>query len=125
MGLIEIEGMEFYAYHGHYKEERYVGNRFLLDICISTDTTKAENSDNIEDTLNYQKVYAIIKDAMENKKSHLIENIGRRIINRLYENFDNPKSGSGQAIDNIKLKISKINPPMGGQIRSVSVTIEE
>ncbi len=118
MGLIEIEGMEFYAYHGHYKEERYVGNRFLLYISINTDTTKAENSDNIEDALNYQKVYAIIKDEMENKKSYLIENIGRRIINCLYGNFD--------SINNIRLKISKINPPtMGGQIRSVSVTIED
>ncbi|MGC9330873.1 MAG: dihydroneopterin aldolase [Bacteroidales bacterium] len=117
MGLIEIEGMEFYAYHGHYKEERYVGNRFLLDISISTDTSKAEKSDSIDDTLNYQKVYAIIKDDIENKKSHLLEHIGRRIIDRLYENFE--------GIEKIKLKISKINPPMGGQIRSVSVTIED
>ncbi|MFW5805031.1 MAG: dihydroneopterin aldolase [Bacteroidales bacterium] len=117
MGIIKIEGMEFYAYHGHYREERYVGNRFLLDISINTNTTKAEKSDNIEDTLNYQQVYAIIKDDMENKQSHLLENIGRRIIDRLYKNFD--------GIDKVKLKISKINPPMGGQIQSVSVTIED
>jgi 7,8-dihydroneopterin aldolase/epimerase/oxygenase len=117
MGIIKIEGMEFYAYHGHYREERYVGNRFLLDISINTNTTKAEKSDNIEDTLNYQQVYAIIKDDMENKQSHLLENIGRRIIDRLYKNFD--------SIDKVKLKISKINPPMGGQIQSVSVTIED
>ncbi len=117
MGIIKIEGLEFYAYHGHYREERYVGNRFLLDISINTNTTKAEKSDNIEDTLNYQQVYAIIKDDMENKQSHLLENIGRRIIDRLYKNFD--------GIDKVKLKISKINPPMGGQIQSVSVTIED
>ncbi len=117
MGIIKIEGMEFYAYHGHYREERYVGSRFLLDISINTNTTKAEKSDNIEDALNYQQVYAIIKDDMENKTSHLLENIGRRIIDRLYENFD--------SIDKVKLKISKINPPMGGQIQSVSVTIED
>ena len=45
MGLIQIEGMEFYAYHGHYEEERIVGNRFLIDIDIKTNTKKAESSD--------------------------------------------------------------------------------
>lgn len=117
MGLIEIEGMEFYAYHGHYEEERYVGNRFLVDIALTTDTARAEESDRIEDALNYQKVYALIKEEMEQHKSHLLEHIARRIINKLYEGFD--------AIEHIKLKLSKINPPMGGQIRCVSVTLEE
>lgn len=117
MGLIQIEEMEFYAFHGHYEEERYVGNRFLIDISIYTDTSEAEQSDKIEDALNYQKVYAMIKDEMENKKSHLLENIGRRIINRLYDNFE--------GIEKLKLKISKMNPPMGGQINSVSLTLEE
>ena len=117
MGQIEIEGMEFYAYHGHYEEERYVGNRFLLDICITTDTSKAEQSDRIEDALNYQKVYALITGEMEEEKSHLLENIGRRIIDKLYDEFDE--------IDKLRIKISKMNPPMGGQIRSVSVTLEE
>lgn len=117
MGLIQIEEMEFYAFHGHYEEERYVGNRFLLDLSIFTDTSEAEKSDRIDDALNYQKVYAMIKDEMENKKSHLLENIGRRIIDRLYENFE--------GIEKLRLKISKMNPAMGGQINSVSLTLEE
>lgn len=117
MGLIEIEGMEFYAYHGHYEEERYVGNRFLVDIAIEADTRPAEVSDRIEDALNYQHIYVLIKEEMETKHSHLLENIGRRIIDRLKKEMD--------GIGKVKLKIRKMHPPMGGQIQSVSVTINE
>lgn len=114
MGLIEIEGMEFYAYHGHYREERIVGNRFLIDISLKTNTEKAEISDKIDDALNYQTIYKIIKSEMQ-KKSHLLENIGKRILDAIYDEF--------VGIDEIKLKVSKMHPPMGGQIESVSVTL--
>ena len=114
MGLIQIEGMEFYAYHGHYKEERIVGNRFLIDINLKTKTEKAELSDKIDDALNYQTVYKIIKAEMQ-KKSHLLENIGKRIMDAIYDEFEN--------IDEIILKVSKMHPPMGGQIESVSITL--
>jgi len=114
MGLIQIEGMEFYAYHGHFVEERIVGNRFLLDISIKTNTNKAEESDQIEDALNYQTVYKIIKAEMQ-KKSHLLENIGKRILDSLYNEFSE--------IEEIKIKVKKMHPPMGGQIECVSVTL--
>lgn len=114
MGLIQIEGMEFYAYHGHYEEERNIGSRFLLDLFIETDTDKAAESDNIEDALDYHKIYKLIQKEME-EKSHLLENIGKRILDTLYNNFD--------SIDHAELKVSKIHPPIGGQVDMVSVTI--
>lgn len=115
MGLIQIEGMEFYAYHGHFKEERIVGNRFILDISIETDLNKAAESDKIENALNYLSVYQIIKKEMQGKKSHLLENIGKRILDELHHNFNN--------INKITLKISKMHPPLGGQVEKVSITL--
>ena len=114
MGLIEIEGMEFYAYHGHYEEEQIVGNRFLVDLKIETDCRKAAESDEIEDAVNYQTAYKIIKSEMQ-KKSNLLENIAGRIVDALYENLDNMKS--------VSVKLSKMNPPMGGKIKKVSITM--
>ena len=116
MGLIEIEGMEFYAYHGHYKEERVVGNRFLLYLKMETNTEIAENSDDIDDALNYQIVYELIKEQMQ-KKSYLLENIASRILDAIYEQFETQIISS-------ELKVSKLNPPMGGQIESVSITLK-
>jgi 7,8-dihydroneopterin aldolase/epimerase/oxygenase len=115
MGKIEIEGMAFYAFHGHFEEEQIVGNKFLVSISLETDTSKAEKSDNLHDALDYQIVYRIIKEQME-IKSYLLENIASRIMNKLFETFN--------CIESATLKVSKINPPMGGQIQKVSITLK-
>ncbi len=114
MGLIQIEGMEFYAFHGHFKEEQIVGNRFLVDLTIETDMEKPMMSDSLKDAVNYQKACEIIKQQME-RKSHLLENIAGRIIEALYAEMD--------GIKKITVKVSKMNPPMGGKIQSVSVVM--
>ena len=114
MVLIEIEGMEFYAYHGHYKEEQVVGNKFLLDLSIETNCEKASETDDIEYAVNYQTAYKIIREQMS-IKSKLLENLAKRIIDSLYNKLN--------GIDKVTIKVSKINPPMGGKINKVSVTI--
>lgn len=114
MGLIQIENMEFYAYHGCYKEERVVGNRFIVDLEITTDLKKAAVTDDIKDTLNYQLAYELVKEQMK-IKSHLLENVAARILDSLYTGFP--------TIENAKVKVSKMNPPMGGQMDRVSVTL--
>jgi len=114
MGLIEIEGMEFYAYHGHFIEEQVVGNKFILNVSIETNCDTSGKSDNLRDALDYQKVYCLIKKEMD-IKSFLLENICNRILDALYREFD--------SIDKATIKVSKINPPMGGQIKKVSITM--
>ena len=114
MGLIQIEGMEFYSFHGHYKEERIVGNKFLVDLTIETDMQKPAESDNLKDAVNYQHAYQIVKQEME-KKSHLLEHIAGRILAALYSEM--------QGIKKATVKVSKMNPPMGGKITSVSVVL--
>jgi len=115
MGLIQLEGMEFYAFHCHYKEEQIVGSRFLVDLTIETDLEKAAESDNLRDAVNYQQAYGIIKLQMA-QKSHLLENIASRIINALYSEI--------KGIKRARVKVSKMNPPVGGKVNSVSVIIE-
>jgi len=115
MGMIEIEGMEFYAYHGHFAAEQVVGNRFIVDLSLVTDCSKAAMSDRLTDALDYQKVYTIVKEEMA-IKSHLLEHVAGRIMRRFNEEYS--------TIEKIKIKISKLNPPMGGQIEKVSVMLE-
>ncbi len=115
MGVIKIEDMEFYAFHGHYREEQIVGNRFLVDLEMETDMTKAAATDNLEDAVNYQAAYRIIREQMRIKKSNLLENIASRILDALFSSLD--------GIDRATVRIRKMNPPMGGPIKSVSVTM--
>ena len=112
MGLIHIENMEFYAYHGHFKEERIVGNKFLVNLTLETDMEKPAETDNIHDAVDYQRAYQIIQKQMETK-SHLLENIGKRILDALYKEFSN--------ISRAEVKVSKMNPPIGGKVEKVSV----
>ncbi|NQU87080.1 MAG: dihydroneopterin aldolase [Mariniphaga sp.] len=114
MGTIELEGMEFYAYHGHFEEERVIGNKFQVKLSINTDLKKASESDKLKDTINYKDIYDLIKEEMK-IKSYLLENVAKRILDKLYAQH--------QTIEKATIKISKLNPPMGGQIAKVSVTI--
>jgi dihydroneopterin aldolase len=114
MGLIQIENMEFYSFHGHFREERIVGNRFLVDLTIETDMKIPAVSDNLKDAVNYQRVYEIVKQQME-LKSHLLEHIAGRILDAIYEEMS--------GINKITVKVSKMNPPMGGKIGAVSIVL--
>ena len=114
-GIIELEDMEFYAYHGCFKEEQVVGNRFMVNIAIQVDVTKPSQTDNIQDALNYVSVYELTKHQIQ-QNSHLVEHLCERILNAIHQKFD--------FVDWVKVKVSKMNPPMGGQMKAVSVTLQ-
>jgi 7,8-dihydroneopterin aldolase/epimerase/oxygenase len=113
--IIDLEEMVFYAYHGCFKEEQMVGNSFIVNISLETEVSKPMLTDNIKDALNYVNVYNAVKEEMA-INSHLLEHLTARIINRLFEQFP--------AIMHATVKVSKMNPPMGGQMKSVSVTLK-
>lgn len=115
MALIEIEGMEFYAYHGHFEVEKIAGNRFLVNLKIEANLIKAGQTDCLEDTLDYQKAYLAVKEEMS-VPSDLLEHVCQRIINRIKAEFPETQK--------VKVKVSKMNPPMGGPIEKVSLTME-
>ncbi|MEG2276868.1 MAG: dihydroneopterin aldolase [Odoribacter sp.] len=115
IGIIEIEGMEFFAYHGCFEAEQIVGNKFIVYACLQYNCEQAASSDSIGDALSYQTAYEIIAHEMM-KNSHLLEHVGQRILTALYHTFPQLKHA--------QIKISKMNPPLGGKILSTSVTLE-
>ena len=110
MGKIILEGMEFFAYHGCYKEEQIIGTKFIVDLLVTADTAIAEESDHLKDTLSYVHLYQVVKKEME-QKSHLLEHVTKRIMDTLISEFPQ--------INSIELKICKLNPPVGGKISQV------
>ena len=116
MGWIIIEGMKFYAFHGHYEVEKIVGTHFQVDVYVKTDCLKAAVSDNLNDALNYQELFLLVQAEMK-KNSNLLENVANRILNLLFEKFPHIKKA--------KVKVSKLNPPMGGEIEKVSVLLSK
>ncbi|MEZ5198236.1 MAG: dihydroneopterin aldolase [Bacteroidales bacterium] len=116
MGNISIEGMTFRAYHGCMEEEQVIGNTFVVDLYLDTDTTKAEQSDSLGDTADYAEAYKIVQKEME-IPSKLLEHVGRRIIEAIKNAFPE--------IEAIEVRVAKMNPPINGQAESVSVTLSE
>jgi dihydroneopterin aldolase len=114
MGIIAIEGMEFHAYHGCFEEEQLIGTKFIIDLYFETDTSKAEASDQLADTINYAAAFQLVKTEMD-VSSKLLEHVGRRILNSLKQTYPQ--------IEWAEVKVSKMNPPLGGQMESVSVII--
>jgi len=115
MGTISLEGMEFFAFHGCFREEQIIGTKFVVTIAVETDTSAPEASDRLADTLDYVKLYRCIKQEME-QKSHLLEHVAGRIRGAVQREFPGVRSG--------RLKIAKLNPPAGGKMQQVSFQIE-
>lgn len=112
MSIITLENMEFHAYHGCMEHEKSLGNTFLVSLSMELDTSVAGTTDMLNDTLNYQLVYDAVKSEMD-VPSNLIEHLVQRICDSLFENF--------LQINTLSVKLSKLNPPLGGKVERVSI----
>ena len=115
MSMIAIEGMEFYAYHGCFKEEKEIGTHFILDFYFTNNTSRAEITDDLNETISYLDVYQLIKKEMA-ISSDLLEHVARRILDQILATYE--------TIEWAKVKIQKMNPPLGGKMKSVSFSLE-
>jgi dihydroneopterin aldolase len=116
MGLIAIEGMQFYAHHGYYKEEQKIGGQYKVDVYLRAKLEEAAQEDILAKTINYENIYAVISEEMTGK-SQLIEYVAKKILNRIKTEYEN--------VHHIKIRVSKMNPPLQGNVDRVYVTLEE
>lgn len=113
-GRIALEGLEFHAFHGVYPHERESGNWFEVDVSVDTDFSKAAQTDEISGTVDYEIIYQLVRQEMD-KPSKLLETVGENIVNVIFTRFEK--------VTSVELKISKINPPIGGKAKKATVFI--
>jgi dihydroneopterin aldolase len=111
-GLISINDIRLYAFHGCLAEEAAIGGNYIVDVMIFTDYTEAAKSDDLSMTVDYCAVYEIVKREMK-IRSKLIEHAAQRIADSLKKEIP--------AIERIEVRLTKIAPPVNGEIGSVSV----
>ena len=114
MSKIIVEDIELYAYHGHFIEEKNIGSRYLINVEINVANEKSYITDRLEDTFDYQKAYDIVAAEMQ-QASELLEYVANRIAEKILH--------ESESILSVKIKVSKMNPPLGGNVKSVSVEI--
>jgi dihydroneopterin aldolase len=114
MGLISLEGMEFFAYHGYYDEEQKIGNKYSIDLTIETDLSNAAESDRLKDTINYEELYRLVLEVMQTKH-RLLEHVAHDIIEKIKVTFN--------SVQKVTVGVSKFNPPIGGICERAKVLI--
>jgi dihydroneopterin aldolase len=116
MGTIKLKNIRTYSYHGCLIEEGKIGSDYSVDLEIKTDLRKSCLSDNLEDTVDYVHLNSIVIEEMD-IRSHLLEHAAQRIITRVFSEIPE--------VSRILLAVSKLNPPIGGDVEAVTVELEE
>lgn len=111
---ILLTGMRFHARHGVSQQEQTVGNTFIVDIQLECPLEAAMQSDNLNDTVNYGEVYAVVRRQMD-VPSRLLEHVAARIIKALTDRFPQITGG--------RLRLEKTNPPITGFTGTAAVEI--
>lgn len=112
---IFVSGIQCYAYHGCLPEEGRIGGHYIVDIELHTDFSKAAAQDTLCDTIDYVDVNRIVSEEMA-IRSKLIEHVGQRIVNRIKSEL--------KGIHSLQVKITKLCPPINGDVQSVAILIE-
>ena len=115
MGQIYLENIRTYSHHGCMKEETVIGSEYRVDLWLDADLTVASSSDDLLDTPDYVVLHKIVVDDMKSP-SRLLEHVAQRIISRIKSTVTD--------LLHIRVRVSKINPPIGGDVQSVSVLLE-
>lgn len=116
MGIIKLKNIRTYSYHGCLIEEGKIGSDYSVDLEVKTDLRKSCLSDNLEDTVDYVLLNRIVEEEMA-IRSQLLEHVAHRIIKRIFDEVP--------SISRITLGVSKLNPPIGGDVEAVTIELEE
>ena len=115
MAVISLEDVRFYAYHGFYEEEQTLGTEYVIDISVDVVIDEAAEEDDLFQTVNYETLFLLCQAEMRTP-SQLIEAVAQRIVNRVEDHFDDKIRG-------VKLKLRKLNPPLGGRVGAAAIEI--
>ncbi len=116
MGTIKLQNIRTFSFHGCLEEEGKIGSDYRVDLEIKTDLRKSSLSDDIKDTIDYVLLNQIVVEEMD-IRSKLLEHVANRIIVRIFKEIP--------SVSRIVLAVSKLNPPIGGDVEAVTIEMEE
>jgi len=114
MTIIRLQGLDFFAHHGYYPEERKIGNKFTVDVSLGITLPKSAGDVGLDSTVNYEQVYSTVKKLMS-KTTELLETIANRINHELIEQHIQ--------IEWVETAVHKHNPPIDGVCEKATVVI--
>ncbi len=112
--IIRLAGLSFYGYHGVSAAERETGRQFEVDCELEVDLADAGHSDSIKDTIDYSRVYAIIRETVESEAYSLLEGLANRLAVLLLDRFP---------VYRVTLRVRKLHPPVGGLVKHIEIEV--
>lgn len=116
MGKIILENIRIYSNHGCLDEEALIGSDYVVDLEIDADLSKSAQTDELEDTVDYVHLNKIVKEEVS-IRSKLLERVADRVLQRVGNEIP--------MVSYAKIKLSKMNPPIGGNVEKVSIILEK
>ena len=116
MGTIKVENIRLYAYHGCLEEEAKIGSDYRVDVSVKANLKASSISDKLVDTVDYVHLNLIVKQEMA-IRSELLEHVAKRILDRILKEI--------QLVAKAKVSVSKINPPIGGDVEQVTISLSK
>jgi len=114
MGVIQVNNIKLYAFHGCLEEEAKIGSDYRVDVAIKADLKKSAKTDELIDTVDYVHLNHIVKEEMA-IRSKLLEEVAQRILDRFFKEL--------RMIRRAKISVAKINPPIGGNVQEVVIIL--
>lgn len=116
MGIIKVENIKVYAYHGCLDEEARIGSHYRVDLKVEADLKQSAQTDDLHDTVDYVLLNKIAVEEMA-KRAKLLETVAERILNRIFE--------ESSLVTSAEVAVSKINPPIGGDVEKVTILLQK
>ncbi|MFD0964666.1 dihydroneopterin aldolase [Pseudofulvibacter geojedonensis] len=116
MGIIKVENIKCYAFHGCLEEEARIGSDYRIDVIVKADLTQSSRTDDLNDTVDYVLLNKIVKEEM-NIRAKLLEVVAQRILDRIFV-----ESG---LVTEAEVAVSKLNPPIGGDVEKVTILLQK
>ena len=116
MGEIKIENIRVFSHHGCLKEETAIGSDYRVDLRVKANLKPSASSDKLKDTVDYVFLNKVVREEMS-VPSKLLETVAQRILTRIL--------AEDQLIAKASISVSKLNPPIGGDVKMVTVKLTE
>ncbi len=113
MGKITLKNIKVFSYHGCLDEEGKIGSDYRVDLMVKGDLSKSAQTDSLGDTIDYVHLNKIVKEEMA-IRTKLLETVAERILKRIFTEL--------QLVKKARVDVSKINPPIGGDVGMVTVS---
>ena len=113
-GYISLRNVRFRAFHGVLPQERQVGGDFLVTVRVGYPLERAMETDNVDDTLDYSALYALVEREVA-EPSNLLEHVAGRIVKAITTSFPE--------VTSVDLELTKLNPPMGADSEGAAVEV--